>query len=51
MRILGSKDIEIRGFQYRYSGELDSDGKATGYGTAVGVVNPGYRYRGTFLDD
>ena len=41
----------IYGHQYNYEGELDLDGKATGYGIAIGSGDPNSKIEGTFLQD
>ena len=35
---------------WRYTGEVDQEGKACGFGTAVSIDNPDKRYTGTFAN-
>ena len=37
--------------KYNYSGEIDNDGTATGFGIAVNDDDPSYKFIGTFLDN
>ena len=48
---LGEKQIEIGPFSCDYSGEIDKDGYACGYGEAINAYRPEIKYTGTFLDD
>lgn len=36
---------------FRYSGEIDAEGRACGYGVAVFQDDPNVKYKGTWLDD
>ena len=41
---------DIYDYEYLYTGEVDLSGNPCGYGTAIEVDNPEYKYRGTFFN-
>ena len=49
--LAGKTNFDINGGKYEYEGELDPQGKAVGYGTAVRVKNPDIKYSGQFLNN
>ena len=49
---LGTCSFNMYGvIKYNYSGEIDNDGAATGFGIAVNDDDPSYKFIGTFLDN
>ena len=49
--IKGKKKIRIYGDLYDYEGELDQEGRATGFGKASYSGDPFSKIEGTFLED
>ena len=37
--------------KYNYSGEIDDNGSATGFGIAINDEDPSYKFIGTFFDN
>ena len=48
--VTGKKLITISSIKYRYEGDLDSEGRACGFGEAV-KTNSYDAFRGTFFND
>ena len=47
--ITGTKTVRVGFWDFTYTGELDQEGRACGYGKAV--KEPSHYYEGTWKDD
>ena len=47
----GTKSLQWRDLWIEFSGEVDQQGNASGYGVATRVDLPGWKYEGTFFNN